>query len=112
MWVVGLDLGTAVLVAIVDEEAVVGWRNAGLVTEVVVAVEVSCVEDAAAAGLDIPVTGLGACKDIGFLEAARSRVCVVAVLVAVPGFAAVLVFVPVVVAVPVVEIEDAGFSRL
>ena len=137
MWDLGLGLGlgsvglvVVVVVDAVDEESAVdGWRRAGLVMVVAGVVVVAAggrVEDAAVvvddmdgAGLDIPVTGLGACMESGLLEAARRRVWVVAVLIVVivPGFAAVLIpavlVVPVMaVAVPVVEIEDAEFCRL
>lgn len=114
-WVLGL--GTDGLAVVRDEEAVVfGWREGGglVAVAVVVAVAGGRVEDNifGASFTILAIAASGACTESGLLEAARRRVWVGAVLVAVPGFAAVLAFVPVVAAVPVVETEDAEFCRL
>ena len=108
-----LGFGTVgLLVVVVDEEDVVGgWRKGGLAS-VVVVVLVGRADEDVGASLEIPVIGLGDCKESGLLEAARRRVWVVAVLGAIPAFGPVLIFVPVVVAVPVVATEDAESCRL
>lgn len=112
-----MGTGSVLVLVLVDDEEVVvvgfGWRKRGFAVTVGRVIEE--VAPIVGAGFAIAVeTGLGGCKESGLLELARHRVWVVVVdvHVAVLGSAAVLAFVPVVVAVPVVDTDDAEFVRL